>query len=372
MSSVDGLESGATLEHALAASYYTEPRVFHREREAIFFRTWQFACHRSQVSRPGDYVVFSVLDQSLFVICGADGQARAFYNVCKHRAHELLSGAGRKSVVTCPYHAWTYETDGRLRRAPNSENVPGFDRTKICLTEARLEDFCGFLFVNLDPEARPMDELYPGVRDELRTFLPGIDDLAPVDRLSVEEACNWKVAVENYNECYHCRVAHPTFAKGVVLPDSYNVLPQGYCLRHTACAAPSQAMTYEIDPTSHADAGNYSSWFLWPTFSFQVYPGGVLNTYFWHPLKTAETRAFREWFAPGGQGSETLAKLARQDQETTVAEDIVLVNSVQRGLSNRGYQPGPLILDPRTGINSEHSVAAFKGWVLEALEDDTL
>ena len=369
MSSVDALDGAPLLEHALEAACYTDPAVFAREREAIFFRTWQFACHRSQVARPGDYVVFPVLDQSLFVIRGADGELRAFYNVCKHRAHELLGGAGRKSVVTCPYHAWTYETDGRLRRAPNSETVPGFDRTKICLTRVRLEDFCGFLFVNLDDAARPMAELYPGVAEELSAFLPALDALAPVRRIAVEEACNWKVSVENYNECYHCKVAHPTFARGVVAPESYNVLPQGYCLRHTACAAPSQAMTYEIDPAAGAHAGDYSSWFLWPGFSFQVYPGGVLNTYFWHPLAVDRTLALREWFAPGGADSETLARLAEQDRDTTVAEDVVLVNSVQRGLRSRGYQAGPLIVDPATGINSEHSVAALKHWVLEALED---
>ena len=140
--------------------------------------------------------------------------------------------------------------------------MPGFERSKICLSEVRLEDFCGFLFVNLDPEARPMAELYPGAEAELRGFLPRIDDLAPVQRLSVEEACNWKVAVENYNECYHCRLAHPTFARGVVAPDSYNVLPQGYCLRHTARAAPGQAMTYDLDPAAGEHASDYSSWFL--------------------------------------------------------------------------------------------------------------
>ena len=354
-------------ETALAARYYTDPAVFEREKARIFFQTWQYAGHLSRVAEPGDYFTLDICGQGLFVIRGLDGTLRAFHNVCQHRAHPLLEGEGRTEVIICPYHAWTYHADGRLRRAPNSENVPGFDTGSICLATVRLEVFCGFVFVNLDADARPMAEWYPGVEDELRAYVPYIDDLKPYKTVAVEEDCNWKVTVENYNECYHCGVNHPTFARGVIDPKSYNVMPQGHCLRHTAVAANLERMTYAINTEANQHAGDYGAWFLWPAFSFQVYPGNLLNTYLFRPQTVDRTMAFRGWYTVGGEPFEVIDGLARQDRETTVEEDLAIVNAVQRGLNSRGYRPGPLVLDPAFGVMSEHSIKAFKGWVLEAL-----
>ncbi len=157
---------------SLEARYYTDPRVFEIEKTGVLSRTWQFACHASELENPGDYVAFDLADESLFSIRGRDGVIRTFYNVCQHRAHQLVSGAGSTRVVVCPYHAWTYELTGRLRAAPNSKSVPGFDASRICLTEVRTEVFLGFVFVNLDPDAPAMDEWFPGVRDELEGFVP--------------------------------------------------------------------------------------------------------------------------------------------------------------------------------------------------------
>ncbi len=366
------LESG-TFEsgpaRALEGRYYTDPEIFARERERIFFRSWQFACHASQLARPGDYVTLRLLDQGLFLMRGADGEIRAFYNVCQHRAHELLQGEGNARTIVCPYHAWSYEIDGRLKRARNSQKVEGFDRSAICLTQVRVEELCGFLFVNLDDDAAPMAESFPGVEEGLRRYVPQIDALQPIEWLPVEERCNWKVTIENYSECYHCRFVHPTFASGVIDPESYNVTLGGYCLRHTTGAAGKDAMTYRVDAADGDVPGDYSSWFLWPAFSFQVYPGGVLNTYHWRPLNVETTLVVRGWYAPGGVRDETILKLAAQDRDTTLAEDVRLVESVQRGLNSRGYRAGPLVLDPDEGVDSEHSIRALKTWVLEALAE---
>jgi phenylpropionate dioxygenase-like ring-hydroxylating dioxygenase large terminal subunit len=359
--------AAAALERALDARYYTDPEIFALERERIFFGTWQYAGHVSQVQNPGDYFTFGICEQNLFTIRGNDGALRSFYNVCQHRAHELLRDAGNKRLLVCPYHAWTYDLDGRLRKAPNDKKVAGFDRGEICLTEVRTEVFCGFIFVNLDRDAAPMAVCFPEAESQLRSYVPDIDRLKPVAWLPVEEDCNWKVTVENYSECYHCRINHPTFARGVVDPTSYNVTPQGHCLRHTTRAANLDRLTYEIDPQANDHATDYSSWFLWPAFSFQVYPGNVLNTYLWRPVEVGKTLVYRGWYSLEGAPSETVDKLAQQDLDTTVAEDLRLVNSVQRGLKSRGYRPGPLVIDPDQGVDSEHSIQAIKSWVLDAL-----
>ena len=357
------------VERALDARYYTDAEMFERERARIFHRTWQYAGHVSSLEKPGDYFTFEICGQNLFAIRDREGAVRVFHNVCMHRAHELLKGEGSAKIIACPYHAWTYELDGRLRRAPNQSKVEGFDASKICLSEVRMEVFCGFIFVNLDPNAAPMADWFPNVEEELRSYVPQIDELKPVKVNEVEERCNWKVAVENYSECYHCALCHPTFVKGVVDPDTYNIMPQGHCLRHTTVAANLDRLTYEIDPAANENATKYSSWFLWPMFSFQVYPGNVLNTYWWRPRGVGHTTMYRGWHTVGGVHSDAILGLAQQDLDTTVAEDIKLVESVQRGLTSLGYRPGPLVIDPDFGVNSEHSIRALKQWTLEALAD---
>lgn len=353
---------------SLEARYYTDPAIYASEMDGLLSRTWQFAGHSSQVENPGDYFTFQIAGQSLFCIHGRDGIIRAFHNVCQHRAHELVSGEGNCKVVVCPYHAWSYELSGELRSGPNIKAVPGLDKREVCLSQVRIENFHGFLFANLDLHATPMDEWYPNVREELGEFVPHIRQLKPQEWVEIPEACNWKVSVENYSECYHCSINHPTFSTGVVKPETYDIQPQGYCLRHTTECQNLDRMSYPIDLDSNPHAGEYSSWFLWPMFSFQVYPGNVLNTYHWRPHSPDTCTVWRGWYTVGGVNSDVIRRLAIQDRATTVDEDIRIVESVQRGLKSKGYRPGPLVLDPRCGVNSEHSIEKLQQWMREAVD----
>ena len=109
---------------ALPARYYTEDEVLAREKEQIFFRSWQFACHVGELEKPGAYVTTEILGQNVFIVRDKQGELRAFYNVCPHRGHKLVEGAGRKNVIVCPYHQWSYSLDGNLlnsRKTPTSE-----------------------------------------------------------------------------------------------------------------------------------------------------------------------------------------------------------------------------------------------------------
>lgn len=360
----------ASPTHSLDARYYTSAEVFEQETAGLLSRTWQFAGHVSQVPNAGDYFTFEIAGQSLFAIRGRDHVVRTFYNVCQHRAHELVSDTGNSSVVVCPYHQWTYELTGGLRAGPNVRKVPGFDRSKICLTEVRTEDFLGFLFVNLDNDAAPMDDWYPGVRAEVAKFVPNINKLAPLEWVEIPEHCNWKVSIENYSECYHCPSNHQTFAEGVIKPETYTIRPDdagGYILRHRTECQSMEKMTYPVD-LSVPHAAEYQSWFLWPMFSFQCYPGNVLNTYHWRAHGVDDCTVWRGWYTPEGAESDVIRGLAVQDRQTTVEEDIRLVESVYRGLKSRGYTPGPLVLDPDCGVLSEHSVAKLQQWMREAVD----
>ncbi|MEM0978255.1 MAG: aromatic ring-hydroxylating dioxygenase subunit alpha [Pseudomonadota bacterium] len=352
---------------SLDARYYTDPQVFEMEMNGLFTKTWQFACHASEVANPGDYYAFTMAGEDLFIVRDRDGALHCYYNVCQHRAHQLVQESGNTRVIVCPYHAWTYELTGGLRAAPNTKTTPGFDKSKVCLSEVKVEDFLGFLFVNLDPDAKPMEDWFPNARAELEDWIPHHAELKPIEWVEIPENCNWKVSVENYSECYHCSLNHPTFATGVVKPETYDIQPQGHCLRHTTECNNLDQMTYDIQSgLEHWDA--YSSWFLWPMFSFQVYPGNVLNTYHWRAVDADHVVVWRGWYTKGGVDDEAVRRLAVQDRATTVEEDIHLVESVQRGLKSRGYVPGPLVLDPSCGVMSEHSIKALQKWMREGVD----
>ncbi|MEL6521781.1 MAG: aromatic ring-hydroxylating dioxygenase subunit alpha [Pseudomonadota bacterium] len=352
---------------SLEARYYTDPQIFEVEKQSLLATTWQFGCHVSELAEIGAYKTFDIAGESLFAIRGRDEVIRVFYNVCQHRAHQLVEGSGTTRVIVCPYHAWTYELTGALRAGPNIAAVEGLNRSTICLTEVRAEEFLGFLFVNLDPHAEPMESWFPNARAELEDWVPNWADLKPLEWVEIPEECNWKVSVENYSECYHCALCHPTFAQGVVRPETYDIQPQGKCLRHTTECQNLEDMTYDIHSGfDHYD--EYSSWFLWPMFSFQVYPGNVLNTYHWRVVDAGHVVVWRGWYAPCGAENPKIRTLARQDRETTVEEDIRLVESVQRGLRSRGYRPGPLVVDPKGGVNSEHPVMHLQRWMREAID----
>jgi len=165
----------------------------------------------------------------------------------------------------------------------------------------------------------------------------------------------------------------PLTAAQALDPEDPLLAPRGGPqLTRTRCQGEGRAGGIHVAVLGGMEGGehatDYSSWFLWPTFSFQVYPGNVLNTYLWRAVKVAGTRVYRGWYNVDGARSEVVARLAQQDLSTTVTEDIRLVNSVQQGLASLGYRPGPLVIDPDQGVNSEHSIRAIHEWVLAAHE----
>ena len=343
----------------LPARYFTDPGVYQRVKTEIFFKTWQLACHTSQVPGAGDFFSFSIFDQDIFIVRGEDGQLRAFFNVCQHRGHTLVEGSGHRSRITCPYHAWTYDLEGKLVGAPNSRSVPGFDAKEIRIPEIRLEEFMGFVFVNLDGECDSMNECYPGVKEGILALCPDIEMRVFAHEYTANERCNWFAAVENYNECYHCKVAHADFAKGIIDPGSYNIAPygEGKVLCHTSRATQSEEAWYDVS------GSDYGSFYLWPSMAFQIYPGGVVNTYHWRPLAVDDVKVHRGWYSDDGEVDETLRKVIDLDRNTTFAEDLALLQNVQRGLQSMGYRPGPLILDPGGGIDNERPISILHQWL---------
>ena len=148
-----------------------------------------------------------------------------------------------------------------------------------------------------------MDTWYPGVRAALQEYVPWIEELAPMKWVEEHEACNWKVSVENYNECYHCQANHQALLDGVMRAETYNItVCPGYVMRHTTECQHFERMVYPIDLEASPHAREFRTWYLWPLFAFQHYPGGVLNVQHWRAEAIDSVTIRRGWFTRGGGG----------------------------------------------------------------------
>ena len=351
----------------LPARFYTDPAIYEAEKEAIFYRSWWCAGHKSQLPKPGTFITTQIHDQGVVVTRGQDGALRAFYNVCQHRGHELAQGCGEARMFTCPYHAWTYNLDGTLRTARLTKSLPDFEPEKFALKPVQVEDFCGFIFVNLDPAARLLKEQTGALEDEIRKYVPRIDDMVFAHRHNYDIKANWKVVVDNFLECYHCHPAHRDFVDLVDM-DSYRNIPNGLYVSQISDAPRTKtAKAYSFE-AGDVDFG-YAGWFLWPNLTLWVYPGEAnISALMMIPAGPDRTLETLDWFLPSTEVSDQVKAAMKYMDETLQPEDIGLCESVQRGLKSKGYNQGRFVVDPEHPELSEHGVHHFQKMVAEALK----
>ncbi len=352
----------------LPSEYYLSPEIFELEKHRIFYRSWQYVAPVGSLSETGDYATLRICDENVFVIRSDDGELRAFYNVCRHRAHELLDGRGRlRNLIVCPYHAWSYNSQGELANAPMSDHRPGFDRDHFCLRPVRLEIFCGLVFVNLDDHCEPLAELAGDLERDMREHLPFLDSLRPepVETVAAPPIrAGWKVIVDNYVECYHCRPAHPDFAS-IIDMDSYQTDVFSLWSRQYGPDIRDDNSAYPVDP----DRGYHRSvfWYLWPNTTFNVLPGpNLLNISTIRPLDAANSLFDGDSLTTGGDAYQPRIDYFN---EVLGPEDIGLCESVQRGLGSRSYDQGAYMVDPARPGESEHALHHFHRLVLASLGD---
>lgn len=346
--------------------YYIDPAIWEREKEAIFFKAWNYACHGTQVENPGDYLAVSVADQNIVVMRGQDGVLRAFYNVCSHRAHELLQGCGTAKMVTCPYHAWTYHTDGRLRSAVGQKRVEGFQAEEFALKQVRLEEYAGFVFVNLDPAAATFASEAGKLAEEIAEYSPDAPRLKFSHRLTYEIRANWKNVVDNFLECYHCSVAHPAFVDLVDIKN-YHTKTYGRYSSHISPPGRSDNSAYTVEA---GPSENFAAWWVWPNFTFNVFPGSAnITTLHIMPTGPETTLEHFDFFFADAVPTGAEKEAIRYVDEVLQPEDISLVESVQRGLHSRGYSQGRFMVDKDRSFNSEHGLHHFHSLVLKSLGD---
>ena len=344
------------MQRTVPWSWYTDPDVLRREQDRIFLRSWQYVGHTGQAAEPGSYFTGALGLAPVVVTRARDGELRAFLNVCRHRGFVVAEGSGRRETLQCRYHAWTYGLDGRLKTAPRSEREPDFEPEELSLVRLRLETWGSFVFVNADPEAAPLAEALGPVPAQLAELVD-VDSLAFRFRTEFTLDANWKVACENFLECYHCAVAHPGFTSAVdVSPDAYRLA--------TAGLTSSQFGPLRVNGDSFLagrDLQRGQFHFLWPNFGINVFPGEPnLSCGPIVPVGPERTARFLDYFFRPDVDQGWLDELVAFDDQIG-REDTTLVEGVQRGLR------AGLLTEGRVLGESEQLVAHFQSLCAEAL-----
>jgi choline monooxygenase len=355
----------ATRSHSINTRCYTDPKFLKIEQEQVFHRSWQFLCHEEKLRAAGSYVTLNIEGPPIVAIRNRDGELRAYYNVCKHRGHELLSGEGQTKRITCPYHAWTYDLDGALVTAPRSEHLENFAQQKICLDPVQIETFCHLVFINLNPDAAPLAEQSGNLAHEVMEYAPDLAKLTFATRLTYRIKANWKAVVDNFLECYHCPVAHKGFSSMIDM-DTYKVKTHGIYSSHMAKAKLGENKAYNI---ADATVTDHAVWFLWPNITLMRYPGrGNFMVWRFYPISETETHEEFDFFFETATASETEKEALRFIDEVLQPEDISLVESVQRGMGTPAFNSGRYMVDIEGSGASEHAVHHFHGLILDAYQ----
>ena len=348
---------------SLKADAYTDDKWFNIDQKEIIAKSWQWVCHVEKLREAGSYTTIDIAGHPIAIVRNKDGELNAFYNVCKHRAHALLSGDGRTAVITCPYHAWAYNLDGHLVKAPHTEHLENFSTKEICLDSVQVEEFCGFIYVNLDPNAESLATQSGTLKDEIDHWAPDIDKLTFGHRLTYDIKSNWKTVIDNFLECYHCPTAHKDFCTLIEM-DTYKVTTHGIWSSHMAEAGNTANTAYDV---SDASVKIHAVWWLWPNTCIMRYPGRssiiIMNVIPAGPDRTLETYDF---YFETSEPNEAEKEAIRYLDEVLQSEDIALCESVQRGMSTPAFSQGRIVSDPSGSGLSEHAVHHFHGVVLDA------
>jgi phenylpropionate dioxygenase-like ring-hydroxylating dioxygenase large terminal subunit len=337
---------------SLPAWLYTDPEYFAVEVARVIRPSWQIVCHQSDIAEPGAYHILDYLGESVVAVRGGDGQIRAFHNVCRHRAMRLVEGpSGCAKKIACPYHAWTYELDGRLAGVPSKGDYPALRLEDTGLAPVAVEVWRGFVFVNLAPGpflsvAQMMapyeTEIAPYRVEEMRGISP--ERLRP-------RAVNWKQVGDNYSDNLHIPVAHDGLTR--LFGKSYRIEAEPWVDRMAGEIDEGHRGNFwerfyraHLPRAPHLPEASQRRWLyykLWPNMAFDLYADQI-DFMQWLPL-TPTTTLLREraYALPDDSRTMKLVRYANWRINRVVnAEDSWLIERVQRGMASQSYEVGPI------------------------------
>ena len=366
-----------SLRRTLPGSAYSDPELFAREQELIFEQMWFCAASSSDIAKAGDFRTVQVGRESIIISRSRKGEARGFFNICRHRGAKLCSqesGEGARSFQ-CPYHAWTYDLDGKLIAAPNLTKMPDIDRQEYGLRKVHVREWMGYVWVCLAEEPSSFEETVMGdVRSRLGDVESlehyGVENLALGKRITYDVKANWKLIIENFMECYHCATIHPELTE--VLPEFADGLAAQYFVGHGALFGEDvQGFTVDgsegherIPGVSEDQDRRYYAVTVRPQVFLNMVPDHVI-VHRMYPLAPDHTIVECDWlFLPevvesGADVSKSVELFHRVNQQ-----DFEACELCQAATDSRVYADGGVL------VPSEHHIADFHTWVLDKLQLD--
>jgi Rieske 2Fe-2S family protein len=341
---------------------YHDPVIHEFERAEWFRRDWVVVGREEDAAGPGTYFLATVDDEAIIVVRARDGVLRAFYNVCRHRGTAVVEEACGTAVrFQCPYHAWIYDLDGRLIRAKHTDDLDDFSLAGFGLASVRLATWQGFVFVNLDADAEPLETWLGDLVPHLGRFDFGALRVAHTERYEVD--ANWKFIAENYSECYHCPGIHPQLNKLTPYDLGGDFAPEGpWQGGWMELVEDAETMALEgghragrpaMPGVTELDDRRIYYYLLWPSTFLSIHPDYLL-VHRLEPAGAGHTRIVCEWlFEPGtiaADGFDPSDAIAFWD--LTNRQDWHVCELQQRGTRSRSWTAGRY-------SNQEPSVHAF-------------
>jgi Rieske 2Fe-2S family protein len=336
----------------LPGAAYHSAETYEIDRERVFFRNWLYVGRTERVPRPGSWLRADIAGESLLIVRGHDEQLRGFYNVCRHRGSQLCDGQQGevRTHLRCPYHAWGYALDGKLAITPLIE-PDEIDRENRSLWPVHVEVWEGFVFVNLSrEEPQPLREALGSQEEDILAMARvGLGELRIGHVSTVDVQANWKIVLENYNECLHCPTVHPelvavvpAYRKGSVVEtgreDGGVTLADG---RTTVAADPRLRLPLLPGNRGRDDVSAYFGGMIYPTMFLDVDGAAALATAV-HPTGPQSCRLVTEYlFSPDAFDDPTFDPTPVVDfNDLVTRQDNEVCERVQRGVTSRAFDHG--------------------------------
>ena len=369
---IKNYKSGYTLEQP----FYKHPDIYKKEIEAIFNKHWVLAGHTSQIPNAGDYFLFEFADESIIITRTKENTVKALLNVCRHRGSQVcLEKKGNAKAFTCPYHAWSYDLDGQLIAARYMND--DFDKNKNNLHQAHVELVGGLIFISLSETPLSLSQMQDDLKDVFDQY--GFNNMKLAIQKTYPINANWKLANENYQECYHCAPSHKDFAKIHAMalnPEKFKQQKQDF-LKNSQSKVRTKPASYYFDLATDGQEGyqydrnplingmlsgsvegkavapllgtldkyeNAASEFMvGPVTFFLIYDDHMIG-YRFLPTSLDECICDLFWFVRGDaiEGKDYDLKTLTWLWHETILDDEKIIVDNKKGVDSHFYKPGKL------------------------------
>jgi choline monooxygenase len=340
--------------HTVPGAWYFDEEIYAAECRYVFGATWQMVGRSEQVAEPSSFLTADIAGEPVLVVRDEQGTLRAFHNVCRHRAAQVMNEpCGKVSRLRCRYHGWTYDLSGRLRGTPEFDGVAEFDKGNNGLVPLTVASWGPLVFVHAGRPGMGLGDFLAPLPE--RTASLGLERLHFVERREYVLQCNWKVFVDNYQDGgYHVNTVHPGLAGALDYTHYRTEVLGNTCVQISPMRQSDDATVGKVRTGENA-----YYWWIFPNLMVNIYQG-VMDTNLVLPLGPDRCRVIFDFYFERSEGEEARKYIA---DSIAVAhqvqiEDQTICEEVQRGLKSRSYDTGRFSVKREAGGYQFHRLLA--------------